>query len=160
MTSVSLRILDWSSLSSAKVCLVYLLSVVWSCYYQAPCFKNLGLVNWQDTPTRIFVTYKYSYTLHSICQISNAMEQSCLWQHSLSNLRNSLPFRNPKVVTLICCSVQIRFQTTFFPEVTYCSVRVCVPSCESKRSTEEAGVTQFSGYSSALKETFQKTTAN
>jgi hypothetical protein len=73
-TSISLRILERSSLSSAKECLVYLLYVVWSCYYQTSSFKNARFANWQDTPTRIIVTY--SFMLQSVCQIPSSKKQS------------------------------------------------------------------------------------
>lgn len=101
-TSISLHILERSSLSSAKECLFYLLYVVWSCYYQMSCFKNAKFANWQDTPTRIIVTY--SIMLRSICLLSS-MKQSRLWQYSLRNSKNSLPFWAPKVVTQISYSV-------------------------------------------------------
>lgn len=67
--------------------------------------KNARFANWQDTPTRIIVTY--SFMLQSLCQIPTSMKQSPLWQYSLRNSTNSLSFRAPKVDTQICCSGQI-----------------------------------------------------
>jgi len=96
-TSISLHILERSSLSSAKECLVYLLYVVWSCYYQTSSFKNARFANWQDTPTRIIVTY--SFMLQSVCQIPSSKKQRRLWQYPLRNVTNSLPFRASKVGT-------------------------------------------------------------
>jgi hypothetical protein len=75
--------------------------------------------------------------LQSVCQVPSSMKQRRLWQYSVRNSTNSLPFRAPKVVTQICSSVQIH---SFLTQPTWC-VRMRALVWKWPKSPKQACVT-------------------
>lgn len=123
-TSISLHILERSSLSSAKECLVYLLYVVWSCYYQTSSFKMQDSQIDKIRQRELLSLIPSCFSLFA--KIPSSMKQSRLRQYSLRNSTNSLPFRAPKVGTQICCSGEIHSSLTSLLGVWACAPRALV----------------------------------